>query len=438
MSLLRKLLVLPPLVVGVGVVIFFVKGRQGPAREEAAEISRAVRVVTVEKRDVVPRVIGYGTVRPARTWSAVAEIAGRVAEVSPLLNEGEVVPAGHTILRIDDTDAKLEVARLRADADGLRAQLAKLDLTQQNVETLLAVEKRSLDLAERELERLDSLGKRGSATAAEVDAQRRVLLQQRTAVVNHENRLRLLPSERDQLKAQLKATEARLARAQRDVERAVLVTPFPCRIETANVEATQSVTVGQTLATAYDIRVAEVEARIALGQARHLFHPEARRHVLQNMAAGVDWSQFGVEATVRLRLPGQAFERKGRFARAAPSLAPGTRAIGIVVAVDQPYEGAVPSKSPPLIKGMFMEVELSGRPYRERIVVPRAAVRAGRVYVAGVENRLVIRPVTVEFVQGEEAILASGLVAGERLVVSDLIPAIEGMLLAPLPVDASR
>lgn len=438
MSLPKKLLILPPLVVGVAVLVFFVKRREGPAREEATEISRAVRVVTVVKRDVVPRVIGYGTVRPARDWSAVAEIAGRVAEVSPLLREGEVVPAGHTILRIDDTDARLEVARLRADADGLRAQLTRLELTQKNVETLLAVEKRSLELAEREEKRLDALVKRGSATATEVDAQRRVLLTQRTAVVNLENSLRLLPSERDQLHAQLKATEARLARAQRDVERAVLVTPFPCRIETTNVEATQSVTVGQTLATAYDIRVAEVEARIALGQARYLFHPEARRQVLQNMAAGVDWSQFGVEATVRLRLPGQTFERKGRFARAAPSLAPGTRAIGIVVAVDQPYEGAVPSKSPPLIKGMFMEVELRGRPYRERIVVPRAAVRAGRVYVAGVENRLVIRPVTVEFVQGEEAILASGLAAGERLVVTDIIPAIEGMLLAPLPVDASR
>jgi multidrug efflux pump subunit AcrA (membrane-fusion protein) len=368
----------------------------------------------------------------------VAEIAGRVAEVSPLLKEGEVVPAGHTLLRIDDTDARLEVARLRADADGYDAQLAKLDLTKKNVETLLAVEKRSLELAERETDRLDALAKRGSATAAEVDAQRRVLLTQRTAVLNLENKLRLLPSERDQLKAQLKATEARLARAQRDVERAVLVTPFPCRIETVNIEATQSVAPGQTLATAYDIQVAEVEARIALQQARHLFHPDARRHVLRNLVAGVDWSGLGIEATVRLRLPGQAFERKARFARAAPGLAPGTRAVGVVVAVDQPYEGAVPRETPPLIKGMFMEVELRGRPYRDRIVVPRAAIRAGRVYLAGVENRLVIRPVVVEFVQGEEAILASGLEAGERLVVSDLIPAIDGMLLAPQPADASR
>lgn len=438
MSLPRKLLILPPLVVGVAIVIFFVERREGPAREEAAEIRRAVRVVTIEKRDVVPRVIGYGTVHPARDWSAVAEIAGRVAEVSPLLKEGEVVPAGHTILRIDDTDAKLEVARLTAEADGLRAQLAKLDLTRQNVETLLAVEKRSLELAERELERLDALGKRGSATAAEVDAQRRVLLQQRTAVVNQENSLRLLPSEREQLQAQLKATEARLARARRDVERAVLATPFPCRIETVNVEATQSVAVGQTLAVAYGIQVAEVEARIALGQARRLFHPEARRHVMRSLVGGVDWSRLGIEATVRLRLPGQVFEREARFARAAASLAAGTRAVGVVVAVDEPYEGAVPGESPPLIKGMFVEVELRGKPYRDRVVVPRAAIHAGRVYVAGVENRLVIRPVEVEFVQGEEAILASGLEPGERLVVSDLIPAIEGMLLAPQPPDASR
>jgi hypothetical protein len=438
MSLPRKLLILPPLAVGVVVLVLFVRGREAPAREEADEISRAVRVVTVEKRDVVPRVIGYGTIRPARDWSAVAEIAGRVTEISPLLKEGEVVPAGHTILRIDDTDAKLGVARLTAEADGYRAQLAKLDLTERNYETLLAVEKRSLELAERETDRLDALAKRGSATATEVDAQRRVLLTQRTAVVNLENKLRLLPSEKDQLKAQLEATEARLKIARRDVERAVLVTPFPCRIETVNVEATQSVRIGETLATAYDIQVAEVEARVAPAQARHVFHPEARRDVMRGMVEGVDWSRLGIEATVRLRLTGQNYEWQGRFARAAPGLAVGTRAVGIVVTVDQPYEGAAKHARPPLVKGMFVEVELRGRPYEDRIVVPRAAIRAGRVYVVGVENRLVIRPVVVQFVQGEEAILASGLEEGERLVVSDLIPAIEGMLLAPQPADASR
>jgi hypothetical protein len=159
---------------------------------------------------------------------------------------------------------------------------------------------------------------------------------------------------------------------------------------------------------------------------------------MRSMVEGVDWSRFGIEATVRLRLPDQAFEWNGRFARAAPGLAARTRAVGIVVAVDQPYEGATQRSSPPLVKGMFVEVELRGQPRRDRIVVPRASIRAGRVYIAGVENRLVIRPIVVEFVQGEEAILASGLAAGERLVVSDLIPAIEGMLLAPLPVDASR
>jgi multidrug efflux pump subunit AcrA (membrane-fusion protein) len=82
---------------------------------------------------------------------------------------------------------------------------------------------------------------------------------------------------------------------------------------------------------------------------------------------------------------------------------------------------------------MFVEVELSGPPIPDSIAVPRAAIRAGRVFLIGEQNRLEIRPVTVEFRQGEEAVLSSGLNGGERLVVTDLIPAIEGMLLDPQP-----
>ena len=43
-------------------------------------------------------------------------------------------------------------------------------------------------------------------SVAEADAQRRKVLQQRTLVVQHENALKLVPSERAQLTAQLAAT----------------------------------------------------------------------------------------------------------------------------------------------------------------------------------------------------------------------------------------
>ena len=85
---------------------------------------------------------------------------------------------------------------------------------------------------------------------------------------------------------------------------------------------------------------------------------------------------------------------------------------------------------------MFCEVELRGAPHTGQLVVPRNAVYDGHVYVLDAENRLRRRPVGVRSIQGSAAWLEDGLEEGERVVVSDPTPAIEGMLIKP--VDASH
>ena len=49
------------------------------------------------------------------------------------------------------------------------------------------------------------------------------------------------------------------------------------------------------------------------------------------------------------------------------------------------------------------------------------------------EGRLDIRPVTTGVVQGNLAAIDKGISPGEMIVVSDLIPAVAGMLLTPQP-----
>jgi multidrug efflux pump subunit AcrA (membrane-fusion protein) len=114
---------------------------------------------------------------------------------------------------------------------------------------------------------------------------------------------------------------------------------------------------------------------------------------------------------------------------------PSTRTVGVIVEVDRPYDRVVPGQVPPLVKSMFVEVELHGRATAPLAVIPRAALRAGRVYVVDEAQRLEARPVEVAFLQGDVAVIASGLAAGEHVVVSDLVPAIEGMRLVPTPDD---
>ena len=80
---------------------------------------------------------------------------------------------------------------------------------------------------------------------------------------------------------------------------------------------------------------------------------------------------------------------------------------------------------------MFVEVVLSGRP-RDAVVIPSGVVHGGAVYVAADGNRLARRPIEVSLSQPSFLVVAEGIEAGDQVVVSDLLPAIEGMLLDPV------
>ncbi|OQY50428.1 MAG: hypothetical protein B6230_06360 [Desulfobacteraceae bacterium 4572_89] len=82
---------------------------------------------------------------------------------------------------------------------------------------------------------------------------------------------------------------------------------------------------------------------------------------------------------------------------------------------------------------MYVEVELRGQPIPDRFVVPRSALHEEKIYICTPENRLKIKPVKIEFQMEDMAVLSTGVEQGERLVLSDLIPAVEGMLLKPVP-----
>ena len=89
----------------------------------------------------------------------------------------------------------------------------------------------------------------------------------------------------------------------------------------------------------------------------------------------------------------------------------------------------IPGIRPPLSKGMFVEVSIAGRVQPGRIVVPRNAIRNDQAYVLNQDNRLDIRRVERLFDQGDYSVIGGGLEPGEKLILTDIVPAVEDMLL---------
>ena len=431
----RLMLFVVPVVLGAAAVGYAMKNREGPQRLPPEERMTPVRVVTAPAVDVVPRALGYGSVTPGRIWEAVGEVSGTVIYRHPELEKGAVLRAGTELLRIDPTDYRLAVAQIEANIRSTEAQLAILDVRASNARRSLAIEARSIDLARKELERKQRLVKQGTISQAAVDQEERAVLVGEQAVQNLRNSMNLLPAERSVLEATRDQLRAQLETARRNLARTTIVAPFDCRIAEVNVEQAQFAAQGKVLVVADSLDVAEVTAQVPIGTVLTLLprdldlplDPGAVMPRLREVA--------GLDAIVRLRTGRGDTEWLARFSRMSDTVDPRTRTVGVIVAVDDPYRQAVPGERPPLVKNMYVEVEVRGRPRPGAVVIPRGALYGSEVRTVDSEDRLRIREVEVDFIQTNFVVVAAGLEAGVRVVVSDLPFAADGMRLAPLDDD---
>ncbi len=430
----KKLLFVPLLLAGVAALAFMVLRKEPPPRLADAERVTPARVVPAQALALVPRVKGYGKVEPVLAWSALAEVDGRVVATNPELERGALLRKDELLFRIDPLEYGLAAARDEAEVDNLLAQLEALEQRQRNLERQLEVERRALDLAQREWERLRELLDRGAVSSAEVDAEEQRYLAQKNMVQDLENSLELIPTERRQLMASLESGERRLEETQLDIDKTVIRAPFDLRVSEVNAEMSQYVAPGQTLMRGYAIHAVEVPAQTPIADMWRFMAASAQKDF---PAATLDMASvrqaLSLDAVVRLPVTqGKRITWPARFQRVGEAIDPTTRTLTLYVRVDDPYAGVGPGKRPPLVQNMYCEVELFGTPLEERVVIPRAALREGVVHVVGPENRLERRTVETGYLGATIAAVDAGLRAGERVVVSDLVPVIEGMLLEPI------
>lgn len=437
--MVKKLLFIPPILIAIAVLMFLVSGRDAPERKPAQELARAVRVITAEPIRLVPRVTGFGSVDPGQVWNAIAQVSGEVVYVHPNLKKGAILSAGTEIVRISTADIDLTVSQAQANIRSAEAKLAELEVTQSNTAAILAIEKRSLKLLEADLKRKEALRARGALAQAAVEQEQRETLAQRKKVQDLQNALRLLPTQRAVQREQIAVYQAQLSSAELDRSRTHITLPFDARIADVNAEAEQFVQTGGTLATADSVDVAEVEAQIPIAQFRAMIQASAPDNLpsgfsVENLSKIIE--TIGLEAVVRLRDGGDVVEWPARFARTSDLIDPKTRTIGAIVAIDGAYLQAIPGQRPPLIKGLFVEIEIRTHAIANSIVVPRSAFHDGKLYVVNSEDRLDARSVKIGLLQGDIAVVSAGVEPGDRIVVSDLIPAIAGMLLKPQADEA--
>jgi RND family efflux transporter MFP subunit len=425
-------LVLPPVILGIILFNVLVKSKKPPGQVEAKERIRAVRVIKAPVINVLPRAIAYGYVTPSQTWDAVAEVSGRIVEIHNALKKGNFVKKGQLLLKIDPVTYGLAKDRGKANVQNIDAQLKELEQRKNNTERLLVIEKKSLKLSAQELERKRDLFNKGYISKSDLEKEEKSYLAQQSSVNNLQNTLDLVPAQRKSLVAQKRSGISSLTDYQLNLGKTEIRAPFDCRISAVHVEKDQYAGPGTVLVVAEGIDSVEIAVKITPRSFSKLL-PRVNNIIdLQSMDMNAIRKAIGISAIVRLPFFKKNVFWQGTFSRTSESIDISTGALTVYVTVDDPYKNFIPGIKPPLVKNMYCEVELSGRPVPEKIVIPHHALHDKHVYLVNKNNRLEIRPITILWQQGEVVVVKNGLQNGEQVIVTDLSPAISGMLLKPV------
>jgi len=431
--MVKKLLILPGIILGVGALFFLSKTKQEPKRAEVIERSKAVKAVNVQQMDFIPRAVGYGYVQPEKVWEAVAEVKGKIVKIHPNLKKGVFLKKGEFLFRIEPETSRLAVEGIEADILNIQAQIGKIDQNLDDTERQRKIEDNSLDINKSELDRKQKLFDEGIISKSELDKEKQRLLVQKNVVENFKGTINRLPSERRALMANFASQKAKLKDARINVGKTEIFAQFDSRVSKVDVELGQAVSVGEILATADSVAVAEINAQIPRYQLRNLILKDTNASItiesLRNITDGDQGNYLNFGAIVRIDPQGKPIEWPARFSRFT-EIDPKTGTIGVVVSVDDPYLTAQPGIRPPLQKNFFCEVEIFAKPLPNSIVIPRSSIHENFVYRITADDRLEKKEVKIDFFQGNVAVIKSGIEPGDKIIVSDVIPAIEGMLLS--------
>lgn len=443
---------------GVGTYLWLVQDADATRSRRRREGGQPVRVLVVAAHPAVPRITGYGVVAAQRSWQGVAQVSGRVVEVDERVQVGRIVREGTVLFKIDPEDLELEKSKSKSNVKAAKAQLSEIQAREQSAKASLAVEKKVLELARGELERSRGLHESGALSLAELEVAQRAVLTAEKAVVSYENTLAELPASRRVLQAQIEQLAAGVVGADLQISRTQVVAPFTMQIREAPTTVGQAVSSGAVLVVGDGIQAMEVTAKLPVGAIDPLLPvrpPSAEAAVAGGtpgdaVPAVGEPAPAGEPAAVAVPRTGGRLERIAQALQVTVSLDtptvqaswpatfsrfagidPTSRTLGVVVAVDREPPGAGQSQRMRLSPGLHVQVELRGQPQPGCLAVPTEAVHGTTVYVANADDRLERRTVELSWAQEDYACVGSGIAVGDRVVTTQLNPAVEGMLLAP-------
>ncbi len=347
----------------------------------------SVRSLPVEQKQIRRNVEAVGSLFPLEEVTVSSEVEGRVEQV--LVDVGDHVTAGQTIVKVVPTELQLTLDQQRASLQQARARLGLPDNNEEfkDVRTAAEVKKAAADLADAEQKylRAKTLYEQGLLPKQSFDE-----AESRHNAARAAYDLSIQGVEN--LRSQLAQSRAATALAQKKVNDSNIRAPFAGQIKERIVTQGQYLKVQTPVMVIVNVDPLRVRLRV----------PE-------KMAA---WVKTGQEVTVSVEAhPDSMF--KGKITRINPSVDQQTRAFEVEALIDN-HEAL-------LKPGFFVKATIPSSALVEALLVPQEAL----LYLYGVYKVFVIEGNTLKEKEvkigeryGDEVEITEGLKPGERIALA--------------------
>ncbi len=400
--------------------------RKPPAEVTRQERALRVEGLRIEKEDIPVLITGYGEVKALDVVSIAPEVSGKIVEIHPRLEVGEIIHGEELLFKIDPRDYMAARDSARATVRQWESSIARLKKQYTIDRDRLKTIERNRDLALAEFERVRELFEKDSVgTRSGVDAAERAANNAADLARQLEESVLLYPIQIREAESNLAAAQAARETAVTNLERCEVTSPFDGRVKLVSLEKGQYVVPGQSVLTLANDATLEIQVPLDSRDARQWL----RFHRGEGNGTTAWFNDLEpVSCTIRWTEDREDHVWYGQLHRIV-KFDQQTRTLTVAIRVEAQQALSDDPERLPLVEGMFCSVEIPGRTMKGVFRLPRWAVSFENTVYISTEDRLRTIPVAVARVQGEEAFVAEGLNPGDIVVVTRLIDPLENSLL---------
>jgi len=377
----KKQIIIPIVILAAGIaaMAIFFNMKKPPEQKEKVDKTPIVAVENISVAPMTLEVNSYGMVKPKYETELVAQVNGEIVELNDIFVRGGLVKKGQLLARIDPSDYHAALIDAQATMASARAALEK-ELAQGQV-------------AEREWKQITN------TSPTELSLRKPQLAQEL---------------------ARVKAAQASVLRAERNLERTEIRAPYDAMIDSRNIGLGSFVSVGSKIGHVLGTAIAEIRLPVADNQLAFLVKTE--------------FTKQGVDAKVNLlgTYAGQDTQWQAIIARSEGVIDSKSRMSYLVAEINDPYllNSLSDSNDVPLRFGSYVNAKIMGYDISKAALVPRYLVVNGRVALLDNESKLHYAVIDIVRQQGSNVIVIDGLQDGDQLIVSALDYPVDGMKLA--------